>query len=286
MNATSAMLDSHRVVPWRCTFCRSTQRTWRNSIARTVIQSLHAKVTLVCSISHTVNASRSCSALPYHLVIPISGVHLRKQHSFIETGKKCRYCDAVFHERYALIQHQKTHRNEKRFKCEQCDYCCRQVCFTWRTFHLHHIAHSMMLLIICFPLLNICSFFLFQPTGTPHDNAQTNTHWREAICLHPVWQNVPSEAASGHALQALPWPPLCSHSFRLCQVQQDIYSQGRTWLTDVYICLMFFPNLWWSWFSFSFFCPTEHNAASFWQLQWWKWRRRKWNPHTQEGTSW
>ncbi|XP_074474812.1 transcriptional repressor CTCF-like [Sebastes fasciatus] len=54
------------------------------------------------------------------------GVHLRKQHSFIEKGKKCRYCDAVFHERYALIQHQKTHKNEKRFKCEQCDYCCRQ----------------------------------------------------------------------------------------------------------------------------------------------------------------
>lgn len=52
---------------------------------------------------------------------------MRKQHSFIETGKKCRYCDAVFHERYALIQHQKTHKNEKRFKCDQCDYCCRQV---------------------------------------------------------------------------------------------------------------------------------------------------------------
>lgn len=57
----------------------------------------------------------------------VAGVHLRKQHSFIETGKKCRYCDAVFHERYALIQHQKTHKNEKRFKCDQCDYCCRQV---------------------------------------------------------------------------------------------------------------------------------------------------------------
>lgn len=59
---------------------------------------------------------------------PLTGVHLRKQHSFIEMGKKCRYCDAVFHERYALIQHQKTHKNEKRFKCDQCDYCCRQVC--------------------------------------------------------------------------------------------------------------------------------------------------------------
>ncbi|XP_038157044.1 transcriptional repressor CTCF-like [Cyprinodon tularosa] len=54
------------------------------------------------------------------------GVHLRKQHSFIETGRKCRYCDAVFHERYALIQHQKSHKNEKRFKCDLCDYCCRQ----------------------------------------------------------------------------------------------------------------------------------------------------------------
>ncbi|RXM33039.1 Transcriptional repressor CTCF [Acipenser ruthenus] len=54
------------------------------------------------------------------------GVHLRKQHSYIEQGKKCRYCEAVFHERYALIQHQKSHKNEKRFKCELCDYACRQ----------------------------------------------------------------------------------------------------------------------------------------------------------------
>lgn len=54
------------------------------------------------------------------------GVHLRKQHSFIEQGKKCRCCDTVFHERYALIQHQKSHKNEKRFKCDQCEYACRQ----------------------------------------------------------------------------------------------------------------------------------------------------------------
>lgn len=57
----------------------------------------------------------------------ILGVHLRKQHSYIEQGRKCRYCEAVFHERYALIQHQKSHKNEKRFKCDQCDYACRQV---------------------------------------------------------------------------------------------------------------------------------------------------------------
>ncbi|KAG7454068.1 hypothetical protein MATL_G00263960 [Megalops atlanticus] len=54
------------------------------------------------------------------------GVHLRKQHSYIDQGRKCRYCEAVFHERYALIQHQKSHKNEKRFKCDQCDYACRQ----------------------------------------------------------------------------------------------------------------------------------------------------------------
>ncbi|XP_062448919.1 transcriptional repressor CTCF-like [Rhea pennata] len=55
------------------------------------------------------------------------GLHLQKQHSYIEQGKKCRYCDAVFHERYALKQHQKSHKNEKRFKCDQCDYACRKV---------------------------------------------------------------------------------------------------------------------------------------------------------------
>ncbi|XP_062448901.1 transcriptional repressor CTCF-like [Rhea pennata] len=52
------------------------------------------------------------------------GVHLRNQHSYTEQSKKCRYCDAVFHERYALKQHQKSHKNEKRFQCDQCDYAC------------------------------------------------------------------------------------------------------------------------------------------------------------------
>ncbi|XP_062448889.1 transcriptional repressor CTCF-like [Rhea pennata] len=66
------------------------------------------------------------------------GVHLRKQHSYIEQGKKCRYCDAVFHERYALKQHQKSHKNEKRFKCDQCDYACRQ---EWRMI-VHKRTHT------------------------------------------------------------------------------------------------------------------------------------------------
>ncbi|XP_039092817.1 transcriptional repressor CTCFL [Hyaena hyaena] len=53
-------------------------------------------------------------------------VHLHKQHSYRAAEMKCRYCTAVFHERYALVQHQKGHKNEKRFKCEYCPYACKQ----------------------------------------------------------------------------------------------------------------------------------------------------------------
>ncbi|KAL1786923.1 transcriptional repressor CTCFL isoform X2 [Sigmodon hispidus] len=53
-------------------------------------------------------------------------VHLRNLHSYSPEEIKCRYCPAGFHERYALIQHQRTHKNEKKFKCKQCDYACKQ----------------------------------------------------------------------------------------------------------------------------------------------------------------
>ncbi|XP_032206137.1 transcriptional repressor CTCFL isoform X1 [Mustela erminea] len=53
-------------------------------------------------------------------------VHLRNLHTYKATEMKCRCCSAAFHERYALIQHQKTHKNEKRFKCEHCSYACKQ----------------------------------------------------------------------------------------------------------------------------------------------------------------
>uniref|UniRef100_A0A8C9UT00 CCCTC-binding factor n=1 Tax=Spermophilus dauricus TaxID=99837 RepID=A0A8C9UT00_SPEDA len=56
----------------------------------------------------------------------LSGVHLRNLHTYKATEMRCRYCSAGFHERYALIQHQKTHRNEKRFKCQHCSYACKQ----------------------------------------------------------------------------------------------------------------------------------------------------------------
>ncbi|KAM8774818.1 transcriptional repressor CTCFL [Rhynchonycteris naso] len=53
-------------------------------------------------------------------------VHLRNLHSYKATAMACRYCSAVFHERYSLIQHEKTHRNEKRFKCQHCSYACKE----------------------------------------------------------------------------------------------------------------------------------------------------------------
>ncbi|XP_032931113.1 transcriptional repressor CTCFL [Catharus ustulatus] len=54
------------------------------------------------------------------------GVHLRNLHSYMEEAVKCRDCEAAFHERYAFLQHRKTHRNEKRFRCAQCSCTCSQ----------------------------------------------------------------------------------------------------------------------------------------------------------------
>ncbi|KAM4842374.1 transcriptional repressor CTCFL isoform 2-T2 [Thomomys bottae] len=53
-------------------------------------------------------------------------VHLRNLHGYSATEIRCRHCPATFHERYALLQHQKSHRDEKRFKCQHCDYACKQ----------------------------------------------------------------------------------------------------------------------------------------------------------------
>nr|XP_015103223.1 transcriptional repressor CTCFL [Vicugna pacos] len=53
-------------------------------------------------------------------------VHLRNLHAYRAAAMECRYCPAAFHDRYTLVQHQKTHKNEKRFKCEHCGYACRQ----------------------------------------------------------------------------------------------------------------------------------------------------------------
>ncbi|XP_075383805.1 transcriptional repressor CTCFL [Tenrec ecaudatus] len=43
-------------------------------------------------------------------------VHLRNLHTYKATEMLCRLCPAVFHERYALLQHQETHKKEKRHR--------------------------------------------------------------------------------------------------------------------------------------------------------------------------
>lgn len=52
---------------------------------------------------------------------------MRNLHSYVDDPLKCKYCNCAFHERYAFRQHKKIHRNEKRFKCNQCNYACKQV---------------------------------------------------------------------------------------------------------------------------------------------------------------
>ncbi|KAK2529062.1 Ctcfl [Columba livia] len=66
-------------------------------------------------------ACKDASKLKRHMITH-SGVHLRNLHSYMAVAIQCSSCEAVFHERYVLIQHKKTHRNEKIFKCDQCSY--------------------------------------------------------------------------------------------------------------------------------------------------------------------
>ncbi|XP_066482344.1 transcriptional repressor CTCFL [Tiliqua scincoides] len=65
-------------------------------------------------------------------------IHLRNLHSYIEVPLKCNYCEGTFHERYAFREHKKTHRNEKRFRCDQCSYACKQE----RHMIMHKRTHS------------------------------------------------------------------------------------------------------------------------------------------------
>ncbi|XP_059718723.1 transcriptional repressor CTCFL isoform X3 [Haemorhous mexicanus] len=55
------------------------------------------------------------------------GVHLRNLHSYMEEAVKCRDCEAAFHERYAFLQHRRTHRREKSCRCAQCSCTCSQL---------------------------------------------------------------------------------------------------------------------------------------------------------------
>ncbi|XP_012879747.1 PREDICTED: transcriptional repressor CTCFL [Dipodomys ordii] len=53
-------------------------------------------------------------------------VHLRNLHGYSATELTCRHCPAAFRERYALLQHQRSHRSEKPFVCQHCGYACQQ----------------------------------------------------------------------------------------------------------------------------------------------------------------
>lgn len=84
--------------------------------------------------------------------------------------------------------------------------------------YFHAKLLSIYILERIFYFIFLINGFIFADLGTPHDNAQAHTHWGEAICLQPVWENIPAETASGHALQALPWSQLYPHCFYLQQV--------------------------------------------------------------------
>ncbi|ELK33957.1 Transcriptional repressor CTCFL [Myotis davidii] len=71
-------------------------------------------------------------------------VHIRNLHTYTAAGMECHYCPAVFHDRYGLLQHRKTHRNEK-FKCEHCSYTCKQ----GRRMALHTLTHAGEKLFAC-----------------------------------------------------------------------------------------------------------------------------------------
>uniref|UniRef100_A0AAZ1WZC1 C2H2-type domain-containing protein n=1 Tax=Oreochromis aureus TaxID=47969 RepID=A0AAZ1WZC1_OREAU len=72
-------------------------------------------------------------------------VHLRKQHSFIETGKKCRYCDAERH----MIMHKRTHTGEKPFACSQCDKTFRQKQLLDMHFKRYHDPNFIPTAFVC-----------------------------------------------------------------------------------------------------------------------------------------
>ncbi|XP_038606350.1 transcriptional repressor CTCFL isoform X2 [Tachyglossus aculeatus] len=101
--------------PYECSLCQ-TKFTQRGSLKIHMLQ------------KHTENAPKHQCPHCGTVIARKSDlrVHLRNLHSYKTTEIKCRYCSAGFHERYLLLQHQKTHKDEKRFKCDDCNYACKQ----------------------------------------------------------------------------------------------------------------------------------------------------------------
>ncbi|OXB59322.1 hypothetical protein ASZ78_011855 [Callipepla squamata] len=54
------------------------------------------------------------------------GIHLQNLHSHMAEEIQGSPCGAAFHNHRARTQHKKSHRDEKRFKCDQCSYAYKQ----------------------------------------------------------------------------------------------------------------------------------------------------------------
>uniref|UniRef100_A0A2K5CWG9 CCCTC-binding factor n=1 Tax=Aotus nancymaae TaxID=37293 RepID=A0A2K5CWG9_AOTNA len=118
--------------PFKCSMCKYAS-VEASKLKRHVRSHTGERPFQCCECSY---ASRDTYKLKRHMRTH-SGVHIRNLHTYSAAELKCRYCSAVFHERYALIQHQKTHKNEKRFKCEHCSYACKQARYMTSHIRIH-----------------------------------------------------------------------------------------------------------------------------------------------------
>ncbi|KAM6163882.1 transcriptional repressor CTCFL [Rhynchocyon petersi] len=100
--------------PYECQVCHA--RFTQSGTRKTHIQQKHSKNVPKYPCPHCATIIARKSDL---------NVHLRNMHTYKATEMRCRYCPDVFHERYALLQHQRAHK-EKRFECAQCSYICKQ----------------------------------------------------------------------------------------------------------------------------------------------------------------
>lgn len=108
--ADSFHLKRHRMShtgekPYQCPECN--QRFTQRGSVKMHIQQQHTKTApkFRCEICKTLLGRKSDL-----------NVHMRKQHAFQETPLRCRYCDEMFHDRWSLMQHQRTHRTTGRYK--------------------------------------------------------------------------------------------------------------------------------------------------------------------------
>lgn len=103
--ADSFHLKRHRMShtgekPYECPECKQ-RFTQRGSVKMHIMQQ-HLKTApkFACEICHTHLGRKSDL-----------NVHMRKQHAYQEAPMQCRYCGELFHDRWSLMKHQRTHRS-------------------------------------------------------------------------------------------------------------------------------------------------------------------------------